>query len=173
VTEFRKVPLKTGVTLNVALAGPADAPPVILLHGFPESHRTWRGLAPLLEDEFRLVMPDQRGFAGSDRPQEHRPAARGWAAVTQVVDHRLADIRGQRQPIQTVALAPYQQLTGAPVDVVEPQGIDTLALGRIGAHEVCARLPGNCTARPGARLELAADMACMHLIDPATGQVIR
>ena len=70
MTEFRKVPLSTGVTLNVALAGPADAPPVILLHGFPESHRTWRGLAPLLEDEFRLVMPDQRGFAGSDRPQE-------------------------------------------------------------------------------------------------------
>lgn len=70
MTEFRKVPLKTGVTLNVAFAGPADAPPVIMLHGFPESHRTWRGLAPLLEDEFRLVMPDQRGFAGSDRPQD-------------------------------------------------------------------------------------------------------
>jgi pimeloyl-ACP methyl ester carboxylesterase len=70
VSEFRKVPLKTGVTLNVALAGPAEAPPVILLHGFPESHRTWRGVAPLLEDRFRLVMPDQRGFAGSDRPAE-------------------------------------------------------------------------------------------------------
>jgi pimeloyl-ACP methyl ester carboxylesterase len=69
VTEFRRVPLATGVTLNVALAGPADAPPVILLHGFPESHRTWRGVAPLLQDRFRLVMPDQRGFAGSDRPQ--------------------------------------------------------------------------------------------------------
>ena len=70
MTEFRKVPLTTGVTLNVALAGPADGPPVILLHGFPESHVTWRGLAPLLEDEFRLIMPDQRGFAGSDRPQD-------------------------------------------------------------------------------------------------------
>ena len=70
MTDFRKVPLSTGVTLNVALAGPADAPPAIMLHGFPESHRTWRGLAPLLEDEFRLVMPDQRGFAGSDRPAD-------------------------------------------------------------------------------------------------------
>jgi pimeloyl-ACP methyl ester carboxylesterase len=70
LTEFRKVSLKSGVTLNVALAGPADAPPVILLHGFPESHRTWRALAPLLQDQFRLIMPDQRGFAGSDRPQE-------------------------------------------------------------------------------------------------------
>ena len=70
MTEFRKVALSTGVTLNIALAGSPEAPPVILLHGFPESHRTWRGLAPLLEDEFRLVMPDQRGFAGSDRPRD-------------------------------------------------------------------------------------------------------
>lgn len=70
MNEVRKVALATGVTLNVALAGPADAPPVILLHGFPESHRTWRGLAPLLADQFRLVMPDQRGFACSDRPAE-------------------------------------------------------------------------------------------------------
>jgi pimeloyl-ACP methyl ester carboxylesterase len=70
VTEFRRIPLSTGVTLNVALAGPAHAPPVILLHGFPESHRTWREVAPQLEDRFRLIMPDQRGFAASDQPQE-------------------------------------------------------------------------------------------------------
>ena len=70
MTEFRRLPLKTGVTLNVALAGDAEAPPVILLHGFPESHRTWRELAPRLQDRFRLIMPDQRGFAGSDRPRD-------------------------------------------------------------------------------------------------------
>lgn len=68
MTEFRRVGLSTGVTLNVGLAGPEDAPAVILLHGFPESHRTWREVAPRLEDSFRLIMPDQRGFAGSDRP---------------------------------------------------------------------------------------------------------
>jgi pimeloyl-ACP methyl ester carboxylesterase len=70
VTEFRRVALRTGVTLNVALAGDRASPAVILLHGFPESHRTWRELAPRLEDRFHLIMPDQRGFAGSDRPQE-------------------------------------------------------------------------------------------------------
>ena len=69
-SENTLVRLRTGVTLNVALDGPPDAPPVILLHGFPESHRTWREIAPRLRDCFRLVMPDQRGFAGSDRPQE-------------------------------------------------------------------------------------------------------
>jgi pimeloyl-ACP methyl ester carboxylesterase len=70
VTEFRRIGLKTGVTLNVALAGDPANPAVILLHGFPESHRTWRAIAPQLESDFYLVMPDQRGFAGSDRPQE-------------------------------------------------------------------------------------------------------
>ena len=70
MTEFRRVALSTGVTLNVALAGDREQPAVILLHGFPESHRTWRKIAPRLQDDFYLVMPDQRGFGGSDRPQE-------------------------------------------------------------------------------------------------------
>ena len=70
MSEFRRVELKTGICLNVAIAGAADAPPVILLHGFPESHRAWREIAPRLQDRFRLIMPDQRGYAGSDRPQE-------------------------------------------------------------------------------------------------------
>jgi pimeloyl-ACP methyl ester carboxylesterase len=70
VTEFRRVSLKTGVTLNVATAGDRENPALILLHGFPESHRTWREIAPRLQDNFFLVMPDQRGFAGSDRPQD-------------------------------------------------------------------------------------------------------
>jgi pimeloyl-ACP methyl ester carboxylesterase len=69
MTEFRQVRLRTGVTLNVAVSGPEDAPAVILLHGFPESHRTWREVAPRLDGEFRLIMPDQRGFAGSERPE--------------------------------------------------------------------------------------------------------
>ncbi len=70
MTEFRKITLSTGITLNVALAGPADAPPVILLHGFPESHRTWRAIAPELSRDLRLIMPDQRGFGASDQPQD-------------------------------------------------------------------------------------------------------
>ena len=70
MTRFTRMPLSTGYTLNVATAGPEDGPAIILLHGFPESHRTWRKLVPLLEDRYRLIMPDQRGFAASDAPQE-------------------------------------------------------------------------------------------------------
>lgn len=72
MTEFRHLALRTGLTLNVALAGSPGAPPVVLLHGFPESHRTWRALAPLLSDDFFLIMPDQRGYGASDRPQRVR-----------------------------------------------------------------------------------------------------
>ncbi|MCY7270445.1 MAG: alpha/beta hydrolase [Sphingomonas bacterium] len=70
MTEQRRLPLSTGITINVALAGPADAPPVMLVHGFPESHRTWRDLVPLLEADLRLIMPDLRGFGASDKPQD-------------------------------------------------------------------------------------------------------
>ena len=70
MTECQRIALATGVTLNVAFAGDRANPAVILLHGFPESHRTWREIASRLEDRFFLVMPDQRGFAGSDQPQD-------------------------------------------------------------------------------------------------------
>ena len=67
--ETRRLALSTGVTLNVAVGGPADAEPILFLHGFPESHRTWRHqLRDLSRDHF-VVAPDQRGFAGSDKPE--------------------------------------------------------------------------------------------------------
>ncbi len=68
--EQRRIALSTGITMNVALAGPVDAPPVILVHGFPESHRTWARLVPLLDHDLRLVMPDLRGFGATDKPQD-------------------------------------------------------------------------------------------------------
>ena len=94
MTELRRIALSTGVTLNVALAGPQDAPPVIMLHGFPESHRTWRGVVPLLEGKFRLIMPDLRGFGASDQP----PDAESYAADKLVADiFALADALGIEQ----------------------------------------------------------------------------
>ena len=67
--ETRRISLATGVALNTSVAGPRDGPPILFLHGFPESHRTWRNqIADLARDHF-VVAPDQRGFAGSDRPR--------------------------------------------------------------------------------------------------------
>ncbi len=65
---LERIPLATGVTLDVQVAGnPAD-PPVILLHGFPESHRTWRHIVPDLAQDHFVLAPDQRGYARSSKP---------------------------------------------------------------------------------------------------------
>ena len=67
--ELQRVALPTGVELDVAVAGHPTNPAIILLHGFPESHRTWRHqIADLAEDHFVLA-PDQRGFARSSKPE--------------------------------------------------------------------------------------------------------
>lgn len=67
--ELTRIGLPTGVTLRVQLGGPEAGEPIVMLHGFPESHRTWRSVAPDLVRDFRVVAPDQRGFAGSDKPE--------------------------------------------------------------------------------------------------------
>ncbi|MBW2372492.1 MAG: alpha/beta hydrolase [Deltaproteobacteria bacterium] len=59
------------VELHVVLAGPADGPPVVLLHGFPEFWYAWRGpLAVLARAGFRVIVPDQRGYNRSAKPSE-------------------------------------------------------------------------------------------------------
>ena len=65
---MKRIALPTGVELDVQVEGPEDAPPVILLHGFPESHRTWRHIVPDLARDHRVVAPDQRGYARSSKP---------------------------------------------------------------------------------------------------------
>ncbi|MBC7985404.1 MAG: alpha/beta hydrolase [Sphingomonadaceae bacterium] len=67
--EQRRVDLATGVALNVATAGPERGDPIIFLHGFPESHRTWREQIAALSDRYYCVAPDQRGFARSEKPE--------------------------------------------------------------------------------------------------------
>jgi pimeloyl-ACP methyl ester carboxylesterase len=65
----RRVATAPGVTLDVTEAGPADGPVVVLLHGFPESAHSWRHqLGPLAAAGYRVLAPDQRGYAGSSAP---------------------------------------------------------------------------------------------------------
>ncbi|HTX31808.1 MAG TPA: alpha/beta hydrolase [Solirubrobacteraceae bacterium] len=58
-----------GLRLHVALAGPANAPPVMLVHGWPQNWWEWRHLIPLLAEDHRLIVPDLRGFGWSDAPE--------------------------------------------------------------------------------------------------------
>lgn len=66
--DLQRIALPTGVELDVAVAGDPANPPIILLHGFPESHRTWRNQIPVLAADHFVLAPDQRGFARSSKP---------------------------------------------------------------------------------------------------------
>jgi pimeloyl-ACP methyl ester carboxylesterase len=68
--NHRSLDLPTGVRVHVAEAGPEDAPPVLCLHGWPQHWWMWRRVIPLLADDFRLVMPDMRGFGWSAWPAD-------------------------------------------------------------------------------------------------------
>lgn len=65
----QRIALPTGVELDVAIAGDPASPPLILLHGFPESHRTWRHQIPALAVDHYVIAPDQRGYARSSKPE--------------------------------------------------------------------------------------------------------
>jgi pimeloyl-ACP methyl ester carboxylesterase len=57
------------VVLHVASAGPDTGPPVLLVHGFPQTWYSWTQVAPLLVDAgFRCLIPDLRGLGDSTRP---------------------------------------------------------------------------------------------------------
>lgn len=49
-------------------AGPKDAPPVLLLHGFPTSSHMFRNLIPTLAEKYHVVAPDYPGFGNSSAP---------------------------------------------------------------------------------------------------------
>ncbi|MEU9915711.1 alpha/beta fold hydrolase [Streptomyces sp. NPDC051001] len=57
-----------GLDVHYREAGPADAPVLLLLHGFPTSSHMFRDLIPLLADRYRLIAPDHIGFGRSSAP---------------------------------------------------------------------------------------------------------
>jgi pimeloyl-ACP methyl ester carboxylesterase len=83
-----RIGLTTGITLSARLGGPDKAPAIIFLHGFPESHRTWRHQLRDLARDYFVVAPDQRGFGASDKPEgvENYETAKVVADVIALAD---------------------------------------------------------------------------------------
>ena len=64
--EFRTIDVGE-VSLNVACRG--SGPTLVLLHGFPEFWYGWNGVMDQLASKYRLIVPDQRGYNLSDKPE--------------------------------------------------------------------------------------------------------
>ncbi len=56
----------SGAAINLVTGG--SGPPLLLLHGYPQTHVLWRKVAPRLAQDFTLVIPDLRGYGDSAKP---------------------------------------------------------------------------------------------------------
>ncbi|GAA3215378.1 alpha/beta fold hydrolase [Dactylosporangium siamense] len=81
-----------GLTVFYREAGPADAPTLVLLHGFPSSSHMFRDLIPLLADRFHIIAPDLPGFGRSDMPSRD-DFDYTFERITDVIDGLTAPLR--------------------------------------------------------------------------------
>jgi haloacetate dehalogenase len=63
--EYQRIDVD-GVTINCAVRG--SGPPLLVLHGFPQNHLTWRHVAPALAEDHTVVLADLRGYGDSGKP---------------------------------------------------------------------------------------------------------
>jgi NAD(P)-dependent dehydrogenase (short-subunit alcohol dehydrogenase family)/pimeloyl-ACP methyl ester carboxylesterase len=69
MTSPRFVESSQGVRIAAYEEGNPTAPTVVLVHGWPDSHRLWDGVVPLLAERFRIIRYDNRGVGGSSVPR--------------------------------------------------------------------------------------------------------
>jgi haloacetate dehalogenase len=70
--DRQRVTVAPDVALNTAVGGSGS--PIVLLHGFPQTHLMWRHVAAALAAEHTVICPDLRGYGASDKPAEEGPA---------------------------------------------------------------------------------------------------
>ena len=83
----------SGATINLVTGG--SGPPLLLLHGYPQTHVMWHKIAPMLAEDFTVVVPDLRGYGDSGKPKgepDHsnyakRAMALDQAEVMQALGH--------------------------------------------------------------------------------------
>ncbi|MFG3700888.1 alpha/beta fold hydrolase [Micromonospora sp. NPDC047620] len=80
--DYRRVTVADGVTLTAAVAGSGS--PVVLLHGFPQTHLMWRHVAADLAADHTVICPDLRGYGDSDKPAD--PDGTAYAKRTMAAD---------------------------------------------------------------------------------------
>lgn len=120
------------VTLHCAAAGPEGAPLMICLHGFPEYWAAWREVAKKLAGDFRIVLPDQRGFNLSSKPA----GVEAYRAKNMVRDlHGLAEHLSPGRPF-VLAGHDWGASIAYAFAFAHPDRLTHLVIAN-GAHPVC------------------------------------
>jgi pimeloyl-ACP methyl ester carboxylesterase len=120
-----------GLNIFYREAGAANAPTVLLLHGFPSSSRMWEPLLPLLADRYHLIAPDYSGFGHSSAPS---PSSFDYTFDNLA---RVMDELTTRLGITSYAL--FMQDYGGPVGfrmaLAHPERVRALVIQNAVSHE--------------------------------------
>lgn len=120
-----------GVDIFYREAGPADAPVVVLLHGFPSSSHMYRDLIPALSARYHVIAPDYPGFGESAAP-DRSSFEYSFAHFAELTDHLLAELHATRYAL-------YVQDYGAPVGyrlaLRHPERVTALVVQNGNAYE--------------------------------------
>jgi len=65
---FERRSVRTEGEVEIVFRTGGSGPPLLLLHGHPETHAIWHRVAPTLAEQFTLVLPDLRGYGDSSKP---------------------------------------------------------------------------------------------------------
>jgi pimeloyl-ACP methyl ester carboxylesterase len=120
-----------GLSVFYREAGPADAPTLLLLHGFPSSSRMFEPLFSRLADRYHLVAPDYPGFGHSDTP-DAKTFAYTFDRIATVMEHFTEKLGIDRYVL-------YMQDYGGPVGfrlaLAHPERVQALLVQNAVAHE--------------------------------------
>jgi haloacetate dehalogenase len=129
IPGFTERRIDTGEAEIFARVGGAG-PPLVCLHGFPQTHVAWRKVAPRLAERFTVVLPDLRGYGASSIPPSDpaheayskRAMARDVAAVMRALGHERFFLaghdRGGRVAYRLALDAPERVIALATLDII-------------------------------------------------------
>nr|WP_315802207.1 alpha/beta hydrolase [Bradyrhizobium sp. SZCCHNS3002] len=130
VTHYRTVKIDD-IDIFYREAGPADAPVILLLHGFPTSSHMFRNLIPQLASRYHVIAPDYPGFGQSAAP-DHKTFAYTFARFADLMDGLLGKLEVKRY-------AMYVMDYGAPVGyrlaLKHPERVSALIIQNGNAYE--------------------------------------
>ena len=120
-----------GVEIFYREAGPAKAPVVLLLHGFPTSSHMFRNLIPALSDKYRVIAPDYPGFGNSAQPAMDK-FEYSFDNYSRIVEKLVTSLGVQRYSIY---LMDYGAPIGFRIAARNPQKVDALIVQNGNAYE--------------------------------------
>ncbi|MEW1840485.1 alpha/beta hydrolase [Nonomuraea angiospora] len=175
---YHRVPVADGVSLSAAVAG--EGSPIVLLHGFPQTHLMWRHVAADLAADHTVICPDLRGYGASDKPAETGPdtyAKRTMAADVVTLARALGHERFALAGHDRGALVAFRAGLDHPAAISHLACLDVLptadmwdvmrgASAAVGFHlYLMAQPPG----LPEAMIAACPDVFFGHFLDAWTG----